>query len=80
MSDLSDRAKLRSSEERKLLHAMTNIEELVIKHLPQDLAERWNGDLFMLRKQLQALIRNQHIKDERYAKFKNSSSLPYEGF
>lgn len=75
-SDLKARQALRNSEERRLTRAVHTIYDLSNKHFPSELAERWNADLFMLEKQLQQLIRNQHIRNEKYKEHKNSGVVP----
>lgn len=61
MTDLHDRAKLRASQERKLVHACDVIRALIKQHMPGDFGEHEEAELFMMKARLTALIKAQHI-------------------
>lgn len=64
---LSERTKLRASQQRKLDHACEVIGELIRLHMPHDLAEREAAELHMMKMRLTTLIKHQHVKDRRIA-------------
>jgi hypothetical protein len=75
MTSLNERAKLRASQERKLLHACEVIEELIKLHMPGDIGEREVAELSMMRSRLAILIKHQHVKDREYAEQKIDVAL-----
>ncbi len=66
-TEAQERAKLRANEQRRVEHAERAILDLLKKH---NIDEREGFELHMICTRLQHAIKNQHIKDERYAQYK----------
>ena len=71
-SQLQVRAALRASEERRLDHAVEVLIGLLAKHDPEG---RDASDLLNMQARLKTAIKNQHITDERYAKYKTTQGI-----
>lgn len=63
MSALTDRAKLRASQQRKLDHACDVIEDLIRTHMPDEIGDRETAELAMMKARLTLLIKHQHVID-----------------
>lgn len=77
ISGLTERARLRGSQKRKLDHACANIRELIRLHMPGDIGEREMAELHMLHMKLDLLIKNQHIIDPEYREAKTNIEGDY---
>lgn len=70
-TEVQQRAALRANEQRRAEHAFEVLKELVTKHGDDPISMELDlQDLHLLKVQLLHKIKNQHIKDERYAKYK----------
>lgn len=74
------RERVRVNEQKRLEHACAVLEELVGKHMSDMTQAHALHELHVLKMQLELFIKNQHIKDADYAKYKLSKALPMEGF
>lgn len=72
-TEAQERAKLRLNEQRRVEHARDTIRELLTKH---DIDERDAFELHLICTRLLHAIKNQHIKDERYAQYKAKFKVP----
>lgn len=73
-TEVQKRAALRLNEQSRADHAFAVLEALIEKHwtvVGEVLKERDLQELYMLRTRLLHAIKNQHIKDADYAKYKN---------
>lgn len=64
---LSDRAKLRANEQRRLDHACEVLDSLIDTHMPDDIGEREKAEVHMMKMRLTQLIKHQHVKDREIA-------------
>lgn len=70
MTDIADRAKLRTNQQNRLDRAVDTIEALIKLHMPNDHGDREAAELHMLQMRLTALIKHQHVKDEGYKQYR----------
>lgn len=77
-TEAQERARLRANEERRATAAYATLLSLMKKH---NFDERDEHELYTIILRLKQAIKNQHIKDERYAQYKAKfSAVPSEGF
>lgn len=78
---LKDRAKLRLNEQRRLEHAVKVLEDLINKHMGGLDQAHSLHEVARLAILLEHLVKNQHIKDSDYARFKRREmEIPSGGF
>lgn len=75
-TEAQERAKLRANEQRKVDHAYNTLKDLMLKHR---MDEHDGAELYAIMCRLTHAIQNQHIKDERYAKYK-AQRIDIEGY
>lgn len=75
-TEAQERARLRAAEQRKAEHAYKTLDSLMLQH---HLDERDTAELYAIMCRLAHAIKNQHIKDERYAQYK-AKRIEVEGY